>query len=218
MTSDQEPRYRLVDANGNIVGSLYGKPDGSVAIQETASGADREVTLAPDGTFSAPSVETESVTTEDSHTKRQNDYIVYSDQYDTLQDAIDEAPTAGEVKVTDKPDGESITINDSIDLRSPGRSSSTFTIGETTIEDDWVSIYGLSTDSTITVNERRVNLDSIRGFSGGEVVVTANQVNVYNCVELDGITFESGTSGGHAYANRDTPVTDNGNNEILSGS
>ena len=64
MTSDQEPRYRLVDANGNIVGSLYGKPDGSVAIQETASGADREVTLAPDGTFSAPSVETESVTTE----------------------------------------------------------------------------------------------------------------------------------------------------------
>ena len=64
MTSDQEPRYRLVDANGNIVGSLYGKPDGSVAIQETDSGADREVTLAPDGTFSAPSVETESVSTE----------------------------------------------------------------------------------------------------------------------------------------------------------
>ena len=64
MTSDQEPRYRLVDANGNIVGSLYGKPDGSVAIQETASGADREVTLAPDGTFSAPSVETESVSTD----------------------------------------------------------------------------------------------------------------------------------------------------------
>ena len=64
MTSDQEPRYRLVDANGNIVGSLYGKPDGSVAIQETDSGADREVALAPDGTFSAPSVETESVSTE----------------------------------------------------------------------------------------------------------------------------------------------------------
>ena len=64
MTSDQEPRYRLVDANGNIVGSLYGKPDGSVAIQETGSGADREVALAPDGTFSAPSVETESVSTE----------------------------------------------------------------------------------------------------------------------------------------------------------
>ena len=64
MVSDQEPRYRLVDADGNIVGSLYGKPDGSVAIQETDSGADREVTLAPDGTFSAPSVETESVSTE----------------------------------------------------------------------------------------------------------------------------------------------------------
>ena len=64
MVSDQEPRYRLVDDEGNIVGSLYGKPDGSVAIQETESGSDREVALAPDGTFSAPSVETESVSTE----------------------------------------------------------------------------------------------------------------------------------------------------------
>ena len=64
MVSDQEPRYRLVDDEGNIVGSLYGKADGSVAIQETDSGSDREVTLAPDGTFSAPSVETESVSTE----------------------------------------------------------------------------------------------------------------------------------------------------------
>ena len=64
MVSDQEPRYRLVDDEGNIVGSLYGKADGSVAIQETDSGSDREVALAPDGTFSAPSVETESVSTE----------------------------------------------------------------------------------------------------------------------------------------------------------
>ena len=64
MVSDQEPRYRLVDANGNIVGSLYGKADGSVAIQETDSGSDREVTLAPDGTFSAPSVETPSLSAE----------------------------------------------------------------------------------------------------------------------------------------------------------
>ena len=64
MVSDQEPRYRLVDSNGVIRGTLYGKPDGSVAIQETASGADREVALAPDGTFSAPSVETESVSTD----------------------------------------------------------------------------------------------------------------------------------------------------------
>ena len=64
MVSDQEPRYRLVDANGNIVGSLYGKADGSIAIQETASGSDREVALAPDGTFSAPSGDFDSVSTE----------------------------------------------------------------------------------------------------------------------------------------------------------
>ena len=70
MVSDQEPRYRLVDSDGNIVGSLYGKPDGSVAIQETDSGSDREVALAPDGTFSAPSVETESVSTDERTTNK----------------------------------------------------------------------------------------------------------------------------------------------------
>ena len=87
MVSDQEPRYRLVDANGNIVGSLYGKPDGSVAIQETASGSDREVALAPDGTFSAPSVETESVSTAEVQNSAIGDGINYLDpqwvaQYD----------------------------------------------------------------------------------------------------------------------------------------
>ena len=69
MVSDQEPRYRLVDSDGNIVGSLYGKADGSIAIQETDSGSDREVTLAPDGTFSAPSVETESLSTDELNNK-----------------------------------------------------------------------------------------------------------------------------------------------------
>ena len=72
MTSDQEPRYRLVDSNGVIRGTLYGKPDGSIAIQETDSGADREVALAPDGTFSAPSVETESVSTEEANINERN--------------------------------------------------------------------------------------------------------------------------------------------------
>ena len=89
MVSDQEPRYRLVDDEGNIVGSLYGKADGSVAIQETASGADREVALAPDGTFSAPSVDTQSVSTEDAR--------VTGDQLVTINVPTDEATVADAV-------------------------------------------------------------------------------------------------------------------------
>ena len=85
MVSDQEPRYRLVDDEGNIVGSLYGKPDGSVAIQETDSGSDREVTLAPDGTFSAPSVETESVTTEKADTRSGYEDVLASRDFDVQE-------------------------------------------------------------------------------------------------------------------------------------
>ena len=93
MVSDQEPRYRLVDSDGNIVGSLYGKPDGSIAIQETASGADREVALAPDGTFSAPSGDFDSVNTETLQITDSSDVKAYPDTQDNLQLTEDEFKT-----------------------------------------------------------------------------------------------------------------------------
>ena len=99
MVSDQEPRYRLVDDEGNIVGSLYGKADGSIAIQETASGSDREVTLAPDGTFSAPSVETELVSAERAvltgsnwHRKERVGGVTGSDSLPVTVDLQDDRP------------------------------------------------------------------------------------------------------------------------------
>ena len=91
MVSDQEPRYRLVDDEGNIVGSLYGKADGSIAIQETDSGADREVTLAPDGTFSAPSGDFDSVTTERATIANQDFEEIYNETFEdeTIDENID---------------------------------------------------------------------------------------------------------------------------------
>jgi len=62
MVNDTEPRYRLVDANGNVVGSLYAQGDGTLALQEGTSGSDNEITVATDGTFNAPSVSTGSAT------------------------------------------------------------------------------------------------------------------------------------------------------------
>jgi len=58
MVDDTEPRYRLVDSNGNVVGSLYAQADGALALQEGTSGSDNEVTVETDGTFNAPAVST----------------------------------------------------------------------------------------------------------------------------------------------------------------
>jgi len=65
MVNDTEPRYRLVDADGNVVGSLYTENDGTLKLQEGTSGSDNEVSVATDGTFKAPSVSAEDTTIDD---------------------------------------------------------------------------------------------------------------------------------------------------------
>ena len=57
MVNDQEPRYRLVDSNGNVVGSLFQNADGNVEIQdETGTGS----VFGPDGIVT-PAIDAESV-------------------------------------------------------------------------------------------------------------------------------------------------------------
>ena len=122
MVSDQEPRYRLVDSDGNIVGSLYGKADGSIAIQETASGADREVALAPDGTFSAPSVETESVSTEELNN------IIFAQPNDDIKEIVESAPSNSLVKLPPGTVNASGRINDistGVHIKGAGMESTT---------------------------------------------------------------------------------------------
>lgn len=53
MVTDSEPRYRLVDANGNIVGTFYAESDGTLKLQEGTSGNDNEVSIQSDGTVDA---------------------------------------------------------------------------------------------------------------------------------------------------------------------
>ena len=61
MVNDQEPRYRLVDSNSNIVGSLFQNADGNVEIQdETGTGS----VFGPDGIVT-PAIDAGSVSTED---------------------------------------------------------------------------------------------------------------------------------------------------------
>jgi len=56
MVTDQEPRYRLVDADGNVVGSLFAESDGTLKLQEGSSGNDNEVSLQTDGAVAVPTI------------------------------------------------------------------------------------------------------------------------------------------------------------------
>ena len=61
MVNDQEPRYRLVDSNGNVVGSLFQNADGNVEIQdETGTGS----VFGPNGIVT-PAIDAESVSTDE---------------------------------------------------------------------------------------------------------------------------------------------------------
>jgi len=62
MVSDREPRYRLVDSNGDVVGSLHAETDGTLRLQEGTSGNDNEASLQTDGTWDVPAVSTEQAT------------------------------------------------------------------------------------------------------------------------------------------------------------
>jgi len=61
MVSDSEPRYRLVDSQGNTVGTLYAKSGGTLALQEGSSGSDNEIELQTDGTLQTDSLNTDEL-------------------------------------------------------------------------------------------------------------------------------------------------------------
>ena len=66
MVNDQEPRYRLVDSNGNVVGSLFQNADGNVEIQdETGTGS----VFGPNGIVT-PAIDAGSVSTEVADSER----------------------------------------------------------------------------------------------------------------------------------------------------
>lgn len=50
MVNDSEPRYQLVDSDGNVVGSLFATSGGTLVLQEGTSGSNNELELATDGT------------------------------------------------------------------------------------------------------------------------------------------------------------------------
>ena len=218
MVSDQEPRYRLVDDEGNIVGSLYGKADGSVAIQETDSGSDREVALAPDGTFSAPSVETQLVSTEDLDIG--DDWLVAVDS-DDLESKLSDGKNIRLFNRTYSID----TLDKAVVIEGVGPPVNS-TTRETVIQSDGsdsitidggvgLSIHNVLFDDELEINDDRVQIMRSTIRPDG-ITVNADNVDVSHCVfSGQELKFESGTEGGVAIGNRQATITDNGDNEVI---
>ena len=81
MVNDQEPRYRLVDSNGNVVGSLFQNADGNVEIQdETGTGS----VFGPDGIVT-PAIDAESASVESLDSRQGYTDVASSRSLDTQE-------------------------------------------------------------------------------------------------------------------------------------
>ena len=174
MVNDQEPRYRLVDSNGNVVGSLFQNADGNVEIQdETGTGS----VFGPDGIVT-PAIDAGSVSTEQLNTNPTGTLVgLDGDQTianDTITDIEWQTETArGEVSgLLDSTNNEVIV-------------PSGFNWAKITVSGFW------SGTIEIDVFETRVNGDTFEGM-GDTRVTTARGVTAVSAFtpvsENDAIT------------------------------
>ena len=170
MVNDQEPRYRLVDSNGNIVGSLFQNADGNVEIQdETGTGS----VFGPDGIVT-PAIDAGSASVE-----QLSSNIYFSSEFDTLQDAINQTQRDDVIFVT-KLHNENVTIDERITLIGGGES-----VGNVGISSD-------SSDPTVKITENDVNIRSlgIENSGSGDALLFENSVQ---CCIMSSRIFRSRT-------------------------
>jgi hypothetical protein len=211
--SDQEPRYRLVDSNGNVVGALWGDGNGNVKI---ADETDTQTTFGPDG-ISTPALEADGVDT---------NYAVSVANHASIRDAIDAAIADG-VSTVYIPAGtynENLTISTrGINLVGAGPSLEATVIdggSNTTITLDATAcrvanVRFNSTSSNFQINGDLCHLDTVYLDSvGGSVAGDSNRlVGLMSGVSRD-ITFESVSNQNIIDNSGLVTVTDNGSGNI----
>lgn len=230
MVNDQEPRYRLVDSNGNVVGSLFQNADGNVEIQdETGTGS----VFGPDGIVT-PAIDAESVSAKESvigngTVLRSSDgweTIEGTDADDRLDNALDKVSEGDVIYLENAEYSKERTGTDSIDeVGGDGFTiiGATAIFAGTSIASKWVidnrirlsKIDYRAGDGELTINGRFSQLHSltINGLSDG-LLVDADDVLIYG-IQLPGdMTFADGTNGGLIDASYRGTVTDNGSNTV----
>ena len=225
MVNDQEPRYRLVNSNGNVVGSLFQNADGNVEIQdETGTGS----VFGPDGIVT-PAIDAESASVDDADTDRlvENDapeVKAWTRQGDSpderLDSAISDANQEEIIRLENADYDDERTGDDAIDKSLIFRGTAA-RLGGTRFNgnidfDGGVSIHHCRIDSTVTINRSLTRVSNC--LVTGDIVVDDDIFVGSNITGEGSITFGSGTENG-AIGAKDgrLSITDNGNNEVLSG-
>ena len=209
MVNDSEPRYQLVDTNGNVVGSLFATSGGELVLQEGTSGSNNELTLATDGTVTLSDVTATDSITDASGTQHTGELADLSDtEADTRVDVSDSGslilsePTdinftesgAASVSVTDDGDGSvsvdvSATDTDT-DTRTDVSESGTTIVSETTDINFTASSAASVTvsddaDGSVTVDISATDTDTQTDVSEGGNLIVSNTGD---------INFDSGLS------------------------
>ena len=208
--NDQEPRYRLVDSNGNVVGSLFQNADGNVEIQdETGTGS----VFGPDGIVT-PAIDAGSVSTE---TVSINSQIHFASDDSELDTVLSNATDGDTIILGTSEFSQNRTIGDRLQILA--RSGMGREAGR--ISGDWqfeerVELKGAHLLSAeITINDELSVLQNCNAFNASDntVTVNADKFRFYGGFSIE-VVFASGTSGGIVDSSTGTSVVDNGNNTV----
>jgi len=206
MVNDQEPRYRLVDADGNVVGSLFAESDGTLKLQEGTSGNDNELSLTTQG-----ALEVEQI----------GDGTLLAAGFDgtdadaRLANAVAAASGGEKIILEQASYVDNLTTDKDLTLEGvKGRE-----IGTNLDGGDW-TFNGDVTVADIQLLNGSLQINGsgseIRGgFHSSSFVVTvdASEVRIYGIRGLD-IRFATDTSDCVVDAATGVQVTDNGNNTV----
>jgi len=214
MVADQEPRYRLVDANGNVVGSLFAESDGTLKLQEGTSGNDNELALSTQG-----ALEVEQISESESPVVK-----TWAQSGATADDRLSNAVTAATQEDTillEPATFNSTTISKNVALVASAaglEGSADIADGETWSLTTDVTVIGLDVFGTLRVEgsiTSHVRDCTVRGT--GDIRL-ANGTHLLSHIAGAGdVVFESGASGGEiGIVSGTVTVTDNdGGNRIL---
>ena len=212
MVNDQEPRYRLVDSNGNIVGSLFQNADGNVEIQdETGTGS----VFGPDGIVT-PAIDAESASVEEASIA---DGEFIKDAGD-VKHALENADGDDQYYLPTGDIDDDITVNARINVIGQSSGGGASGEGTSVSGDKKLTFESRSTIKNISMTGdeelevgRRTLVEGVG--TSGEITVTGDHTRVLNGWRPT-ITFESGTEGGIAAHNTEATITDNGNNTVVN--
>jgi len=216
MVTDQEPRYRLVDADGNVVGSLFAETDGTLKLQEGTSGNDNELSLTTQGALEVEQIETGGTV----HVAAN---AAGGDADARLDSVLSQASDGDRIILENEIYTKDRTINEfELIIESTGQAA-----GD-----------GAKIDATWTIKQDRNHLRQVRINSSASVIFDGAEFGSYMSlsqifgsvtikadnsnhlmfgVHGDGsVTFESGCTGSTIMAAGNLTVTDNdGSNTIL---